>query len=151
ENQGAVRFCRVCGAPATQKLPAEIEIMVMQAGTSAAHQEIFIGLVITFLTLIISLPLIIAGAQKEVTIGSVSAGIGGALSLYVLLSGMFRLHRVLNIKRDDTQLETESRRTQLSEPAALPPQPISVTEGTTSLMNSPEPIPAGSRDTGSVE
>src|ERR1044072_2001259 len=60
ENLGAVRFCRACGTPiARNKLPAELEVMRMMAGTSAAQIEITTGLAFVFSALLIALPMII--------------------------------------------------------------------------------------------
>src|ERR1044071_5953757 len=64
-NAGAVRFCRACGTPiARSKLPAELEVMRLMAGGSAAQVEISWGVALMLITLLISLPMIWLGRPK---------------------------------------------------------------------------------------
>lgn len=157
ESAGAVRFCRSCGAPvARNKLPPEIEIMQMTASASASQQEIIFGLIITLLTLAVSLPMVLGSDGKAVNIGWVLLGIGGLLAFLTLQQGLRRLHRTMNPQagREQALEVAPSHRVILSsERAALPPQPMSVVEGTTELMN-PQQAPLSAspaRNTDSME
>jgi hypothetical protein len=153
ENLGAVRFCRVCGTPiARTKLPAELEVMRLTAGTSASQIEIMTGFAFIFFTLLVALPLIFLTAPKGQVIGGILLGIGELLGLVILACGLRRLHKTINptasvqpeiqpgLQRV-TQLQEPAAFPQPQEPMALPPQPLSVTEGTTELINQPENVP----------
>ncbi len=74
----------------------------------------------------------------------------------MLLSGMFRLRRTItatSAAQQNQQPEmTHTATTQ--ERAALPPTPASITEGTTELMNQPQPVSlsaARGKDTDEME
>lgn len=158
ENLGAVRFCRACGTPvAHNRLPAEIEVMRLTADASGAEVEVTSGIVISVVTLLVALPLILLGSSKAAIAGWIVLGAGQLLSLFFLLGGMLRLHRMVNpVAAQDAQLEV-TRALSMQERAALPPQPVSVVEGTTELMalGDEEKIPSAvkniSRDTGDMD
>ena len=154
ENLGAVRFCRVCGTPiARTKLPAELEVMRLMAGASAVQIEITSGLAFVFLTLLVALPLIFFGNAKALMVGWILFAIGELLGALILFYGMRRLHKTIN-QTAPAQQEMQpglQRLTQVQELAALPQppeqmtlpqQPLSVTEGTTELINQAEKVPA---------
>ena len=151
EHNGAVRFCRVCGAAvARNRLPAEMEVMRLMAGTSASQIELNWGLTVLLLTLLITLPMIFFGNAKG---GWILFAIGMGLSAFFLLAGMYRLHETLNSQAATQESANLTQPIVTSqEKAALPAPPISVTEGTTTLMNQPEAVPiARAKDTGSME
>lgn len=151
EHNGAVRFCRVCGAAvARNRLPAEMEVMRLMAGTSASQIEMNWGLFTLLLTLLITLPIIFFGNAKG---GWILFAIGTILSVFFLLAGMSRLHETLNPKTPPQESANPTQPIILTqEKAALPAAPVSVTEGTTTLMNQPEAVPvARAKDTGSME
>jgi hypothetical protein len=95
--------------------------------------------------------MILGGAGKAASAGWVLMGVGGVLSFFFLVVGMLGLHHALNPKPAGVKLDTDPRLEAALERPALPPQPVSVTEGTTSLINSPEQVSIGARDTGSVD
>ena len=151
EHNGAVRFCRVCGAAvARNRLPAEMEVMRLMAGTSASQIEMNWGLFTLLLTLLITLPMIFFGNAKG---GWILFAIGNVLSAFFLLAGMRRLHETLNSKSSPQELVNNSQPAiTAQEKPALAPLPTSVTEGTTELMNQPEAVSvAKAKDTGSME
>ena len=142
ENTEAVRFCRSCGAPVARKnLPGEIEIMKLTAGVSASQQEIIFGLIIAALSIMVGLPMIQIqnGHIVIVTVGWIMLSTGGLLALVVLLTGLRRLQRTLNPKASYQEVEPDFQPViSPGNRAALPAQPASVTEGTTSLMETPD-------------
>jgi len=143
ENGGAVRFCRSCGAPvARNKLPGEIEIMRLTAGVSSSQQEIILALVIGLLSVASTLPMISSSNAKAVTVGWVLLSLGGLVAFAFLLSGLKRLQRTLHPKSARQEVEADVQPA-LSENdrLAIASQPASVTEGTTSLIEAPEPVP----------
>lgn len=135
-SNGTVRFCRSCGAPvASNKLPAELEIMRLTANWSAAQQEVFLGLIITVLTLSVTLPMILGSDSKATTIGWVMMAMGGLFALLTFQQALRRLNRTLDPQRQTRPtLAAESLDAIQTKERALPPQPYSVTEGTTELM-----------------
>jgi hypothetical protein len=147
ENAGAVRFCRACGKPIARKdLPSELEVMRLTASASGSQIEITLGLIICLGTLLTTLPMILFSGTKGAVFGWIILALGEGLAFFFLQLGLRRLHRALN-STSPAQLETQER-------TALPPKPVSVTEGTTELMNSHQPIPTAvksAKDTGSIE
>ncbi|MEW6125902.1 MAG: zinc ribbon domain-containing protein [Acidobacteriota bacterium] len=151
ENLGAVRFCRACGTPiALTKLPAELEVMRLTAGLSASQIEIVMGLLFVFLTLLVALPLIFLGSLKALAVGWILFGAGELLGAVILAYGLRRLHKTINQTIPQEIQPGLQRVTQMQEPVVLPPppdqlalapQPPSVTEGTTELINQPEKTP----------
>jgi hypothetical protein len=158
ENAGAVRFCRVCGTPvARSTLPAELEVMRLMGDASASYIEIGWGMTIAVFTLALTLPMILLGNPKAVTAGWVLFAIGELIGLWMLAYGLLRLRRTLIASHGSQQ---EARPGVIKEISAtgrmaLPPQSVSITEGTTELMDSskqPAPLPAKqARDTDAME
>jgi hypothetical protein len=134
ENDGGVRFCRVCGTPvARQALPPELELMQMSAKTSAAHLEVTLGLVFELLTLASALPMILFGPREIVYVGWGFLAFGELLVTLILLQG---IHRLKNAVVPRSEPEDVPRAMPIEPRASLPPQQFSVTEGTTELMDS---------------
>jgi hypothetical protein len=151
ENLGAVRFCRACGTPMMRgNLPAEFEVLRLMGGTSAAEVEISWGLLLVFLTLMVTLPMILLGKPKLVNIGWVLFIIGELLGMITLAYGMRRLNKTLNplnpapsqipLDRSRAIPPPEAGALEPSRPA-LPPQPVSITEGTTELIEQRQAAP----------
>ena len=139
ENDGGVRFCRVCGTPvARQELPPELELMQMSARTSAAHLEITLGLVFELLTLASALPLILFGPRGIVQLGWGFFAFGELLVTLILLQGIRRLRSAVVSAPSEHGQEDTPRAIPTEARASLPPQQFSVTEGTTELMDSAE-------------
>jgi hypothetical protein len=157
ENAGNARFCRGCGKPAARnQLPSELEVMRLTANASGSQIELTIGLTLSFLALLIATPIILfVPSMKGVVFGWILLALGELLGAYHLILGMRRLHRLLN-PANPPQLEAPSEQTgalSTQDRAALPPQPVSIVEGTTELMtNQPMPVVARpARDTDSME
>jgi hypothetical protein len=157
ENPRAGRFCRACGKPgARNALPSELEVMRLTALASGTQIEITLGLILCLLTLAVNVPIILfVDSPKGIGFGWLLLVLGELLGSYFLILGMRRLHRALNpINSPQQELSSESTRAfSLQERAALPPQPASIVEGTTELMN-PQQTPAAARaarDTDSME
>ncbi len=157
ENPRAGRFCRACGKPgARNALPSELEVMRLTALASGTQIEITLGLILCLLTVVVNVPIILfADSPKGIGFGWLLLVLGELLGSFFLIFGMRRLHRALN-PANPPQQEASSESTRafsMQERAALPPQPASIVEGTTELMN-PQQTPAAARparDTDSME
>jgi hypothetical protein len=147
-NTSDSRFCRSCGAPAAhESLPAELEVMRLNAGARAAHQEHFTGVLIILLNLAVALPLILlTGRPKAIRVGFIILAIGQILGWLTLLYGMLRLHRTLNPRRgasrepfaaDLPRAVAGAQGTSALPPASANTWAASVTEGTTELLGAP--------------
>ncbi|MFY9555360.1 MAG: zinc ribbon domain-containing protein [Blastocatellia bacterium] len=152
QNEANARFCRVCGKPAARNsLPAELEVMRLTASASGSQIEITLGLGLCLLSLLITLPMILlSGSIKGVVFGWIILTLFQLLGAFFLCLGMRRLHRALN-PASPPRVETppETKALSMLERAALPPQPVSIVEGTTELMTpelTPTPV-APQRDT----
>lgn len=151
EGAADARFCRRCGAPVMAARPAEVEVLRLTAGERAAHQMIVSGAIILAVMFLFLLPLSFVNnpkAEKILIFFSIISGIAGWLTLFF---GMRRLHRTLNPKRATEAAPTDfPRAIPSSHTVPLPAQsiPVSVTEGTTDLL---EPEPPRSRITNQVE
>jgi len=138
EMAGTVRFCRACGTPiARAALPAELEVMRLMGGGSAAQVEISWGVTLALLALLVSLPMIWLGKPKLVTVGWVLLAVGEFLAMLYLLWGVRRLHQTLNASQpaQAEALPEELKATPATDRDLLPPPAASVTEGTTELMD----------------
>jgi hypothetical protein len=166
ENVGAVRFCRVCGTPIMRsKLPAELEVMRLMGGTSASEIEIGWGVMLILFTLLFTLPMILLGKPKVMAVGWLLFTLGELLGMFCLGYGMRRLHKTVNpVNSAHSEMAFDMARTiSAQEPPtdlsvqkrpALQPQPISVTEGTTELIEQSQAAPVQvkqARTTGSME
>jgi ribosomal protein L40E len=153
ENLGAVRFCRVCGTPILRsKLPAELEVMRLMGGTSASEVEILWGVALMVFTLMLTMPMIWFGKPKLAVIGWILFALGELLGTLCLAYGMRRLHKTVNpgnLAQPEMPFNT-TRAISTQEPTAitpeperlaLQPQPISVTEGTTELIEQSHATP----------
>jgi hypothetical protein len=138
ENSGGARFCRSCGAPSVFAEPAELELMRLEAGARAAHQEHVFGYLIMLVVMAASLPMILLGNPKVVSGGWVIFTIGMLLGQAMTLYGVRRLHRTLNPKERKSGQLNSAPPEAIPAPrgAALPPRAAraSVTEGTTELL-----------------
>jgi hypothetical protein len=131
------RFCRRCGAPLTMEKPGEIEVMRLTAGGSAAREKILVGAVFLFSACLGFLFTHFLTTDDKWVMFSLSALAGGAGWLSILL-GLRLLHRTLNLQRPTEALPRGSSHALSSwETTALPEPsvPVSVTEGTTDLLD----------------
>lgn len=142
ENAGAGKFCRVCGTLISRgNLPAEMEVMRLMSGAAASDIELRWGVVTIFLTLLITVPMILLGRPKGVKVGWFLLVLGQAFGFFCLLFGIWRLNRMVGASpsaqgspHSDSPAITGSLNRDDLDRAALPPQPASVVEGTTELM-----------------
>ncbi|MFY9555361.1 MAG: hypothetical protein WAV20_00645 [Blastocatellia bacterium] len=141
ENNGAVRFCRVCGTPlARHDSPPELEVMRMSAGASSSHLELVVGLVVQILALAASVPMILFGPTEIVRLGWGLFVFGQILSWLALSRGIYRLYHTVNPAGAGPTGRLESPPTlSIEDRMSLLPRPHSVTEGTTELIVAAEP------------
>jgi hypothetical protein len=99
--------------------------------------------------------ILLAAPGKGIVFGWIPLVLGELVAAYFLILGMRRLHRSLNLPNPQ-HLEMPSEQTKalsMQERAALPPQPVSIVEGTTELMT-PQQTPLSVRpvrDTDSID
>jgi hypothetical protein len=127
--------------------PAEIEVMRLTSNAASADIELRWGAMWILLTLLVTIPMIMFGNPKMVRVGWLFFAAGEAFGFFCLLFGIWRLNRTVNasppvqsITHSDSQTITGSLDHSAAERAALPPQPDSVVEGTTRLMEE-QPVP----------
>jgi hypothetical protein len=157
------RFCRRCGAPLALEEPAELEALRLTAGTRAGHKSIAWGLLVLVSILIpVVAMLVFSESEKAHDAAALIAATGGASALFMLLAGVWRIHRTLNPARDRKDerptLASVTPPRHVRATSALPPRSAQsfITEGTTELLEQPgrEPIPAELRrrsgDTGPI-
>ena len=138
ENGEGGRFCRLCGAPSAAGEPAELDVLRLTAASRAGLQEIVGGLLIAVLALAGALAMILTGRPKVVNLGWGILLLGEIVGWWMALYGMARIHRTLNRKADARLPHAAPPAPPLFQPArdaALPPAHLSVTEGTTELLN----------------
>jgi hypothetical protein len=118
-------------------LPAELEVMRLMGGGSAAQVEIGWGATIMLFALLIALPMIFFGKPKAVNVGWGLLVVGELLGLAYLLWGLYRLHRTLNLSQPSPAeaLPEASKVSLTPDRDLLPPPPASIVEGTTELMD----------------
>lgn len=156
EAIASARFCRQCGAPNTSSEPAEVEVLRLTANSRAAYHSLVGGgfLFLAAITVALLFFMLDPDAErfaKRVRVISIIAGVLAACSLPLLISGIWRLHSMLNIREDAGEQSAAPRRAvtvpntaSLPAPvkaAALPPHLVSeqevfhsITEGTTDLL-----------------
>ncbi len=164
ENEATARFCRICGKPAESKSShPETELMRLSADASAAHLESMVAILVEIVTLAIGVPMIFFGPHEVANFGWAILGIGQLLVVLVLLQATHRLRCAVKAEFGDSH-DVTTRTLREPSKALLPPQQfsvteglprrdsfdestarqISVTEGTTELMDSRENTPASS-------
>ena len=127
-------FCRRCGAPIVLDLP-ELEVLRLTRGARNSYHNVFVGLLGLCLAVLTALPIFIVNGEKIsgplFWVGIPLAGYG----LYLLLRGMWDLHRTLNPKALKKTWTSSKVGFSLAT-TALPPKPMSasITEGTTELL-----------------
>lgn len=149
------RFCRQCGAPNTQAEPAELEVLRLTANSRAAYHSLIGGGALLLGAVAVASIFFLLDQDavkfaKRVRVIMFLAGIMAACGLPVLLSGFWRLHKMLEVKAEAEISSSLPRRAAVvpntaSLPehktlTALPPAShaqevgLSVTEGTTDLL-----------------
>lgn len=155
ENDSGKKFCRACGTPVGQQPAlAEFELMRMSADASAAHIETKVALWIQIVVLAFALSMIFFGPRGMVGLGWGIFGVGELVVILVLLQAIHHLRSAVLTPSADTEAEVRETKVRETKQHArsLPPQPFSVTEGTTELIDSAKaPVAAqSSRDTDSI-
>lgn len=144
------RFCRRCGAPMTAGAP-EVEMLRLLAETNAGRSSVLAGQWLLLSSLLLALIGIIlfavkgeSGIKPFVVLESIALGIG-LFSWISLLFGAHRLSRALNpVEQERNQLpgyrQPPVTARADTDPLRLsaPPSSVSVTEGTTALMEERE-------------
>jgi hypothetical protein len=154
ENDSSVRFCRVCGTPISQLAsPPEVALMRLSAQASAAQVELTVGLVSQLLTLANTLPMIFFGPNGVIQVGWVFFVIGELMSVLALVQGIHRLRSAVNTGPEQQMQPDTTQAISIGARASLMPQPFSVTEGTTELMNREKApvLTPGVKDTDPIE
>jgi hypothetical protein len=153
ENDTGVRFCRACGTPVGQQpaLP-EFELMQMSADASAAHIETKVALWAQIFVLASSLSMINFGPSEIVRLGWGIFGVGEFVVILVLLQAIYHIRSAVLSARSERATEAVHPSVPADVRRSLPPQPFSVTEGTTELIDPAQaPVAApSSRDTDSI-
>ena len=138
ENGPDARFCRLCGAPGTAGAPAELEVLRLTAGSRAALQELTSGLAIALLTLACVLPLLLYGSPKTGRGALILLVLGQSVGWLMALYGLLRLYRTVNPGGEKGAHEAGAvlpSRPRETPSFAPPPSRLSVTEGTTELLD----------------
>lgn len=144
-NSSDSRFCRICGALYSSGEPAELEVLRLTAGARAGHQLHVIGMICAFFALVASLLLMLSGMLSgkagAAKLGVLVLMLGETIALVIMAFGASYLHGTLNPNEDEEAPQRSNARAAGGaylptgrEP--LPPRPerISVTEGTTELL-----------------
>jgi hypothetical protein len=151
-------FCRRCGAPLVSDVP-ELEVLRLTRGARGSYHNIFAGL-IALLVAFLTVTLGYAFTSQKVFGAILWLGIAfGSYSLFLLLTGMWQLHRTLNSKTLKNVTASTPARLNASVTTALPATParVSITEGTTELLVTnaaprvAEPVRRKDFDTGEIE
>jgi hypothetical protein len=147
------RFCRRCGAPVAAAAPAEVDLYRLAASSEHSYWLTRMGVVmllatLAFLALGIWLPPQVdpSKAAKLLTVFGLIACAFGVTGLATIIYAQVKLATTLRAVGDDREAERK--------PAYVPPlshrpvpqlharpEPVSVTEGTTSLLD-PQPTSA---------
>lgn len=141
ENGSEARFCRLCGSPTDQDMPAEVELLRLTAAARGGLQEVVSGLVLALIVAAAALPLILLGKPKVANIVLVMSLIVEALAWSLTFYGVIRIHRALRAKpatraQASPVAEEGAGRLPHARTSALPPAaPFSVTDGTTELLS----------------
>ncbi len=151
-------FCRRCGAPLVFDVP-ELEVLRLTRGTRGSYHNI-IGGMIALLGALLTVTLGYAFTSQKVFGALLWLAIAfGSYALFLLVQGLWQLHRTLNSKVARNVTAGTAARLNASVTTALPPAParISITEGTTELLVTnaaprvAEPVRRKDLNTGEIE
>lgn len=139
-NGADSRFCRVCGAASNGRVPAELEVLRLNAEVRTGHRAV-IGGVATMLTMsAVAVSFILWGNPKGVNVGWGLLVIGQLISWIQLFYGIYVTHAALN-PRSKTDIDLSSKIGTVEKPVnfpelASPAAFTSVTEHTTRSLTS---------------
>ncbi|HEU4510240.1 MAG TPA: zinc-ribbon domain-containing protein [Pyrinomonadaceae bacterium] len=151
-------FCRRCGAPLVFDVP-ELEVLRLTRGARGSFHNIVGGLMAMFVT-VLTAGLAYAFTSQKVFGALLWVALAfGSYALFLLLQGVWQLHRTLNSKAVTTVATSTPARVSASVTTALPSAParVSITEGTTELLVTKteprvaEPVRRKDLDTGEIE
>src|SRR5215217_6971220 len=132
-------FCRRCGAPLVLDVP-ELEVLRLTKDTRGSYHQIVVGTVMLLLAALTFIPVtIVKGGGIYAPLFWVVIPFA-SYALFMLLQGVWQLHHTLNPKGTKTLTTDPQPAFKSATTTALPPANISVTEVTTSLLRSKEPI-----------
>ena len=145
-------FCRRCGAPLALDVP-ELEVLRLTRNARGSYHNIFVGTIVFLLALLTVVPWFFAIGGRIVGpmlwVGIPLASYG----LFLFLNGARQLHKTLNpatTKTIATAAHPAFRSSVTT--TALPPAPVnSVTEVTTNLLSTKEPVPRKNRNTSGLD
>jgi Reverse gyrase len=135
-------FCRRCGAPLVFDVP-ELEVLRLTRKTRGSYQNLVFGMIMFLIAVLTFLPayIIMEGRLYGPTL-FIAVSLA-TYALFIFLKATWQLHYALNPKT--TRNVTESTQPAFRTPptTALPSAQLSVTEVTTSLLDSriKEPVP----------
>ena len=128
-------FCRRCGAPLVVDVP-ELEVLRLTRSTRGSYHNIFVGMISLFLALLTVVPIFLVRGGIYAPLFWVGIPFA-AYGIFMLLHGLWHLHRTLNPNTTKTVTTTQPAFVKPAVTTALPPRPVngSVTEVTTSLLS----------------
>ena len=152
-NGGEARFCRLCGSPTDQGMPAEVEVLRLTAAARGGLQEIVCGLALALVGAAPALLMMLLGRPKVANVGLVLFVVVEAVAWWMTLYGVIRINRSLRAKpatraQVSPAAGATGSRLPHAQTSALPPAPFSVTEGTTELLGAPARERVGVRRSG---
>lgn len=132
------RFCRRCGGPMLGE-PAELRVLQLTNDAHAGARDLLIGTAGFTLAAITFTLIVVLKGTAHITAAAVFALMWALPSLFLLVMGFRHLSRTFNSKQTEKVMAIGSASSSLSyeRPTAGLPElkPISVTEGTTELLN----------------
>ena len=144
-------FCRRCGAPLVLDVP-ELEVLRLTRNARGSYHNMFAGMITLLLAMLTVLPWFILYGSRVVTtllwVGIPLTSYG----LFLLLNGALQLHRTLNPKTRSVTTNTQPA-FKSNVTTALPPASVnaSVTEVTTNLLSTKEPVLRKDRNTSELD
>ena len=146
------RCCRRCGA-ALSVVSTEIELLQLSKGAREGYRGILMGAVLLLLGALVAgfLWWLIKDPAKAFKAAAILGGILGLIGSVAFLSGLWELRRTLNapIKKSagkqSRALQTPATENSVTNAPEFTPvvAPLSITEGTTELLATASPTPAG--------
>ena len=128
-------FCRRCGAPLVVDVP-ELEVLRLTKSARGSYHNIFVGVMALLLALLTVVPVFVVQGGIYAPLFWVGVPLA-TYGLFVLLQGLWQLHRTLNRNITKSVTTTQPAFVRPAVTTALPPRPVnaSVTEVTTSLLS----------------
>lgn len=99
---GGTRFCRQCGAPSKgADSPAEVEVLNLTAAVNTGYRNSLWGVIFLLVGLVFPLLLLIGPEDpiryaKLFRVVSVAGGVSGAIGLFMMLNGLWKLRQALH-------------------------------------------------------